>query len=151
MQHYLYQDRNNPARGWGLFAEAAISDGNPNPIGDPNWLPVGAPYSNGGGTNFTPPFPAYASGHATFGAALFQTMTRFYGTNKISFTIGSDEYNGITTETTLQPRQGITLRLSAVQAPPPTSTPQLTHYVEQADPRWSCAPNHQSSPARPAL
>ena len=32
MQQYLYQDRNNPALGWGLFAEAAISDGNPNPI-----------------------------------------------------------------------------------------------------------------------
>lgn len=71
-------------------------DGNPNTIGDPNWLPLGAPNNNGGGTNFTPPFPAYASGHATFGAALFQTMTRFYGTDKISFTIGSDEYNGIT-------------------------------------------------------
>lgn len=73
-------------------------DGNPNTIGDPNWLPLGAPNDNGGGTNFTPPFPAYASGHATFGAALFQTMTRFYGTNKISFTIGSDEYNGVTTD-----------------------------------------------------
>lgn len=71
-------------------------DGNPNTIGDPNWLPLGAPNDNGGGTNFTPPFPAYASGHATFGAALFETMTKFYGTNKISFTIGSDEYNGIT-------------------------------------------------------
>lgn len=32
MQQYLYQDPNNPAVGWGLFAEAAISDGNPNPI-----------------------------------------------------------------------------------------------------------------------
>lgn len=32
VQQYLYQDPNNPALGWGLFAEAAISDGNPNPI-----------------------------------------------------------------------------------------------------------------------
>jgi hypothetical protein len=71
-------------------------DGNPNTVGDPNWLPLGAPNDNGGGTNFTPPFPAYASGHATFGAALFETMTKFYGTNNISFTIGSDEFNGIT-------------------------------------------------------
>jgi porin len=32
MQQYLYQDPNNPAVGWGIFAEAAISDGNPNPL-----------------------------------------------------------------------------------------------------------------------
>lgn len=32
MQQYLYQDPNNPATGWGLFAEIAISDGNPNPF-----------------------------------------------------------------------------------------------------------------------
>ncbi|HQR08533.1 MAG TPA: phosphatase PAP2 family protein [Gemmatales bacterium] len=71
-------------------------DGNANTVGDANWLPLGAPNDNGGGTNFTPPFPAYASGHATFGAALFETLTRFYGTNNISFTISSDEFNGIT-------------------------------------------------------
>jgi porin len=33
VQQYLYQDPNNPQIGWGLFAEAAISDGNPNPFG----------------------------------------------------------------------------------------------------------------------
>ena len=32
--------------------------------------------------NFTPPFPAYTSGHATFGSALFQTLRRFYGTRQ---------------------------------------------------------------------
>ena len=32
MQQYLYQDPNNPAVGWGLFAEAAVSDANPNPF-----------------------------------------------------------------------------------------------------------------------
>lgn len=74
------------------------SDGNSATVGDANWLPLGAPNDNGGGTNFTPPFPAYASGHATFGAALFRTMARFYGRDNISFTIGSDEYNGITTD-----------------------------------------------------
>lgn len=77
---------------------AGDSDGNPLTIGDPTWTPLGAPNNNGGGTNFTPPFPAYASGHATFGAALFRTLERFYGTDNISFTIGSDEYNGITTD-----------------------------------------------------
>jgi hypothetical protein len=48
--------------------------------------------------NFTPPFPAYASGHATFGAALFQTLRRFYGTDRIRFTFVSDEFNGVTTD-----------------------------------------------------
>ncbi len=32
VQQYLYQDPNNPTVGWGLFADAAVSDGNPNPF-----------------------------------------------------------------------------------------------------------------------
>jgi hypothetical protein len=75
---------------------AGDSDGNPDTIGDPNWTPLGAPADDGAGTNFTPPFPAYPSGHATFGAALFRTMADFYGTDNISFTFVSDELNGIT-------------------------------------------------------
>jgi hypothetical protein len=63
---------------------------------DPTWTPLGAPRDNGSGTNFTPPFPAYPSGHADFGAALFRTLADFYGTDNISFTIGSDEFNGVT-------------------------------------------------------
>jgi porin len=35
---YLYQDPDNPAIGWGFFASAAISDGNPNPI---EWHVIG--------------------------------------------------------------------------------------------------------------
>jgi hypothetical protein len=71
-------------------------DGNPNTIGDPTFKPLGAPASNLMGPNFTPPFPAYPSGHATFGGALFQTLRRFYGTDNIEFTFVSDEFNGIT-------------------------------------------------------
>ena len=67
--------------------------------GDPGWLPLGAPASNsanmlvmtaqgnfpfatvmnGRVKNFTPPFPAYPSGHATFGAAAFQVARLFFG------------------------------------------------------------------------
>jgi hypothetical protein len=73
------------------------TDGNLNTIVDPNFSPLGAPASNiNPGTNFTPPFPAYTSGHATFGAALFQTLRRFYGTDNIAFTFVSDEFNGVT-------------------------------------------------------
>jgi Vanadium chloroperoxidase N-terminal domain len=46
---------------------------------DPWWLPLGAPNTNRLGKNFTPPFPAYPSGHATFGAAAFHTTRLFYG------------------------------------------------------------------------
>ena len=31
--------------------------------------------------DFTPPFPAYVSGHATMGGAIFKTLELFYGTN----------------------------------------------------------------------
>ena len=41
------------------------------------WLPLGAPNTNSTAKNFTPPFPAYPSGHATFGAAAFH-MTRLF-------------------------------------------------------------------------
>jgi hypothetical protein len=75
---------------------AANTDGNPFTVADPNWTPLGAQADNGNGTNFTPPFPAYTSGHATFGAALFRIMADFYGRDDIHFTIGSDEFNGVT-------------------------------------------------------
>jgi hypothetical protein len=65
---------------------------------DRSWEPLGAPATNGGngGRNFTPNFPAYTSGHATFGAATFKTLANFYGTGKIAFEFVSDELNGET-------------------------------------------------------
>jgi hypothetical protein len=42
---------------------------------------------------FTPPFPAYPSGHATFGAAMAQSVASVLG-NSVRFTFVSDEYNG---------------------------------------------------------
>lgn len=71
----------------------AGTDGNPNTVADPTWTPLGAP--GDGKPNFTPPFPAYVSGHAAFGAAMFQTLANFYGTDNIPFTIGSDELPGV--------------------------------------------------------
>jgi hypothetical protein len=42
---------------------------------DPFWAPLGAPQTNTDARRtLTPNFPAYPSGHATFGAALFQTL-----------------------------------------------------------------------------
>jgi len=71
-------------------------DGNAATVGDEMFTPLGAPASNSDGLNFTPPFPAYPSGHAGFGGALFQTLRRFYGTDDIGFTLVSDEWNGET-------------------------------------------------------
>jgi hypothetical protein len=73
-----------------------LGDGNSLTTGDTAFSPLGAPASNLTGPNFTPPFPAYPSGHAGFGGALFQVLRRFYGTDQIPFTFVSDEFNGVT-------------------------------------------------------
>jgi hypothetical protein len=72
----------------------------PKTTGDPRFTPLGAPASNLNGPNFTPPFPAYPSGHAAFGGALFQTLRNFYRTDDIAFTFVSDEYDGVTEDNT---------------------------------------------------
>ena len=71
-------------------------DGNPATVGNLTFTPLGAPFSNGIGPNFTPPFPAYPSGHAGFGGAIFQILRHFYRTDRIAFTFVSDEFNGVT-------------------------------------------------------
>ena len=73
-----------------------LGDGNPATIGDPTYSPLGAPASNLNGPNFTPPFPAYPSGHAGFGGALFEILRQYYRTDRIPFTFISDEFNGVT-------------------------------------------------------
>lgn len=48
---------------------AADQDGNPRTVADHNWAPF----------VFTPPFPSYPSGHATFGGAARRVLEHFYG------------------------------------------------------------------------
>ncbi|NJK67756.1 MAG: vanadium-dependent haloperoxidase [Microcoleus sp. CSU_2_2] len=74
---------------------------------DSSWLPLGAPSTNSKTKeemkkNFTPPFPAYPSGHATFGAAALHITRLFYGVTDLCndnlfdcLTFVSDEFNGI--------------------------------------------------------
>lgn len=83
-------------------------DGDPETTGDPGFVPLGAPSSNAKKANFTPPFPSYPSGHATFGGTMFQMLRNFYGTDDIAFDFESDEFNGITTDSTGQVRPRIT-------------------------------------------
>jgi hypothetical protein len=73
-----------------------VGDGNSGTFGDLKFTPMGAPASNLHGPYFTPPFPAYPSGHAGFGGAVFQTLRNFYRTDRIAFTFVSDEFNGET-------------------------------------------------------
>jgi hypothetical protein len=80
-------------------------DGNPLTDGDATFSPLGAPASNLQGPNFTPPFPAYPSGHAVFGGALFQMLRNFYRTDDIAFTFTSDELNGVTLDNQGNARQ----------------------------------------------
>ena len=76
----------------------AAKNGSASGSATPNFTPLGAPASNRAGPNFTPPFPAYPSGHAAFGGALFQVLRNFYGTDNLPFILLSDEYDGRTTD-----------------------------------------------------
>jgi Vanadium chloroperoxidase N-terminal domain/PAP2 superfamily len=58
---------------------AGMGNNKIDPDCQPDWLPLGAPATNSMLKNTTPPFPAYPSGHATFGAAAFHITRRFYG------------------------------------------------------------------------
>jgi hypothetical protein len=73
----------------------AAEDGNPLTVADPTWQPMGAP-GFGSANDFTPPFPAYVSGHATFGAAVYEVLADYYHTDKMRFTLYSDEMPGVT-------------------------------------------------------
>jgi hypothetical protein len=72
----------------------ANRDGNKRTVVDPTWTPMGAP-GDGARIAFTPSFPAYDSGHATFGAAIFAVLADFYGTDNMAFTISSDQMPGM--------------------------------------------------------
>jgi hypothetical protein len=87
--------------------EATQADNDISDNCDTSWLPLGAPNSNRLAKNVTPNFPAYPSGHATFGAAAFHITRLFYGVSVgdrarddlfkgLDFV--SDEFNGVTTD-----------------------------------------------------
>ena len=88
---------------------AATPDPSINSPCDPFWRPLGAPRSNELKQGFTPPFPAYPSGHATFGSSVFEMVRLFYRErdslpfkndeeDAIGFSFVSDELDGKTTE-----------------------------------------------------
>lgn len=78
------------------FGPTGQGDGNPETMGDGAWLPLGSPNTNQPGVNaFTPPFPAYPSGHATFGTAALRVAQLALGLDDaFAFDLISDELNG---------------------------------------------------------
>jgi hypothetical protein len=73
----------------------AANDGNPDTQPVTNWRPLGRPRAkNAAGNpvkNTTPPFPAYVSRHASFGAAAFGMLRKFVGPKPFPFTLSSEE------------------------------------------------------------
>jgi hypothetical protein len=78
---------------WRPVTAVRIEDGIAATATDPAWDPVGVSVINTtAAIRATPPFPAYPSGHATFGAATFEVLRDKFG--DIPFTFVSEEYDG---------------------------------------------------------
>ena len=60
-------------------------DNNPYTVADAAWKPLLE----------TPPFPEYTSGHSTFSAAAASVLASFFKTDRISFSVGSDDLPGV--------------------------------------------------------
>jgi hypothetical protein len=60
----------------------AAADGNLATVPDVSWEPL---------LEFTPPFPSYASGHSSMGGAFAGVLATAFGTDEVTFTIGTDE------------------------------------------------------------
>ncbi|MFG2294626.1 DNRLRE domain-containing protein [Streptomyces sp. NPDC048603] len=75
--------------------ESAIredGDGNPNTVGDPSWQPLS---QDRDGKHFSPPFPAYISGHATFAGAWARVMQDWFGTDQMTWTATTEDPNAL--------------------------------------------------------
>ncbi|MCJ0873850.1 DNRLRE domain-containing protein [Streptomyces sp. AP-93] len=67
-------------------------DGNANTVGDPNWQPLS---QDRNGNHFSPAFPAYISGHATFGGAWARVMRDWFGTDQMTWTATTEDPNAL--------------------------------------------------------
>jgi membrane-associated phospholipid phosphatase len=76
----------------------ANTDGNPATQQDTTWTPLSVmgPASDPASKHFTPPFPAYISGHATFGATHAGIMRNFFGTDNVTFEVETEDPNAAT-------------------------------------------------------
>ncbi|MFE6099812.1 DNRLRE domain-containing protein [Streptomyces laurentii] len=65
-------------------------DGNANTTADPNWQPLSQDRT---GQHFSPPFPAYISGHATFAGAWAKATQAWFGTDQLTWTATTEDPN----------------------------------------------------------
>ncbi|WP_404816414.1 DNRLRE domain-containing protein [Streptomyces thermolineatus] len=75
--------------------ESAIrldGDGNAATTADPDWQPLSQDYN---GAHFSPAFPAYISGHATFAGAWAKAMEQWFRTDSMTFTATTDDPNAV--------------------------------------------------------
>ncbi len=79
--------------GWGPTGQG---DDNPKTVGDPYWLPLGVPATNQPAKAATTPnFPAYPSGHATFGTAALRAAANVLSLpDSFEFSMVSEELDG---------------------------------------------------------
>lgn len=68
--------------------QLAALDDNKDTVPDPLWQPLSQEY---GGRRFSPPFPAFVSGHATFAAAYATAMRTFFGTDTMSYSVTTED------------------------------------------------------------
>ena len=66
--------------------QLAGETGNPDTVADPNWQPL---------LN-TPPNPSYVSGHGVVSGAASTVLTHFFRTDNVSFSLTSDDLQGVT-------------------------------------------------------
>ena len=66
----------------------ADMDGNPATAPDTAWEPLSVDRN---GKHFSPAFPAYVSGHATFGATHAGIMRNFFGTDNVTFKLETND------------------------------------------------------------
>jgi porin len=92
-RHFLFQDENDPSRGWGVFGQFGVSDGNPNPV---EWS-----YLIGVGGNS--PVPARSDDR--FGIGLFR------------YSLSNDLVEGLRPGIQLEDEQGIEAYYNYAVAP----------------------------------
>ncbi|MFE7807147.1 DNRLRE domain-containing protein [Streptomyces sp. NPDC057430] len=86
--------------------ESAIrldGDGNAGTTVDPNWQPLS---QDRNGNHFSPAFPAYVSGHATFAGAWAKATQDWFGTDQITWTATTEDPNAL----------GVTRTFSSISA-----------------------------------
>ncbi|MFF9061066.1 DNRLRE domain-containing protein [Streptomyces sp. NPDC101213] len=86
--------------------ESAIrldGDGNAGTTADANWQPLS---QDRNGNHFSPAFPAYISGHATFAGAWARATRDWFGTDQLSWTATTEDPNAV----------GVTRTFSSVSA-----------------------------------